>query len=155
MIKRKDMVKLEELEMLEEAELIDEYSYLDDLKKVIGQKDKVALDRLERKIENHESRLERYHKRVLETIKALKKEAFTRDITIVLDDIENEIGYYKQDLSRRISMGHKKFKRYVEEEMWDELGESIIEDLEKDIQIWFALDQKLIGLEEKLIKGEM
>jgi L-rhamnose mutarotase len=155
MIKRTDIVNLEELEMLEEAELIDEYSYMDKLKKLVRQKDKTALDRLERRIENHESRLERYHKRVLETIKALKKEKFTRDIAIVLEEIENEIGFYKEDLSKRISNGHKKFKRYVEEERWDELGESIIEELQNDIQIWFTLDQKLIGLEEKLIKGEI
>ncbi len=155
MIKRKDILNLEELEMLEEAELIDEYSYMDKLKKLVRQKDKTALDRLERRIENHESRLERYHKRVLETIKALKKEKFTRDIAIMLEEIENEIGFYKEDLSKRISNGDKKFKRYVEEERWDELGESIIEELQNDIQIWFALDQKLIGLEEKLIKGEI
>lgn len=155
MIKRKDIVNLEELEMLEEAELIDEYSYMDKLKELVGQKDKAALDRLERRIESHESRLERYHKRVLETIKALKKEKFTRDIAIVLEEIENEIDFYKEDLSKRISNGHMKFKRYVEEERWDELGENIIEELQKDIQIWLALDQKLIGLEEKLIKGEI
>lgn len=152
MVNRRNMVNLEELEMLEEAELIGEYSYLEALKKLVTPKDKTELERLERRIENHQARLERYHKRVLETIKALKKEGLVGDIAIKLDEIEDEIDFYRADLSKRISKDHDKFKRYIEGGRWDELGESVIENLQNDVQIWLELDQKLINLEEKLIK---
>ena len=152
MANRRNIANLEELEMLEEAELIDEYSYLEALKKLVRQKDKNALDRLERRIELHQARLQRYHKRVLKTIKALKKEGLVGDIAAKLDEIEDEIDFYRTDLLKRISKDHNKFKRYIEEERWDELGESVIENLQNDIQLWLDLDQKLIDLEEKFIK---
>lgn len=155
MVNRKNVANLEELEMLEEAELIGEYSYLEVLKKLVRQKDKTALDRLERRIELHQERLERYHKRVLETIKALKKEGLVGDIAVKLDEIEDEIDFYRTDLSKRISKDHDKFKKYIEEERWNELGQSVIENLQNDIQLWLDLDQKLITLEKKLIKSKM
>jgi hypothetical protein len=154
MVNRRNIKNLEKLEMLEETELIDEYSQLEALRKLVRPKDTTALDRIEKKVEKHQARLERYHNRVLATLEGLKKEGLEGEIANRLDEIMDEIDIYRAHLSERISEDHEKFKGYVEEERWNELGENIIENLQKDVQKWLELDQKLIVLEEKLIKNE-
>lgn len=152
MVNKKPIKKAVKLEKKEKKWLLREYSYLDKLKKDVEKKDKKAAERLAIKMGQYEPRLERTHKKVLESLKSLKKEGLVGEVAKKFDSIEEKINVFRADIVKEISRYTGELKDLIKQEKWQELEDSIVKRLEKDIQGWIILDGKLIKFEEELIK---
>lgn len=151
MNKKNSLEQAEQLERREERRLLKEYSYLEKLKHEITQRNRFAATKLATKIRGFESKIERIHNRILETLKAVKAEGLERKDEKKLEQIEEDINLFKEDLKKRVSGYKSELNEYINQERWDELECCIIDNLKQDIKDWLSLDKKLIEFEQETI----
>ena len=149
--KNEDIKRTERIEIKEEKRLIREYNYLNKLKEDIKKKNFTDAHRIAKKLEGYESKLERFHNRVLDSLEILKSEGLTGDAAQKLDEIENDINLFREDIQKGISINDGKIETLINQNNWDELENYVIENLKQDIKTWLALDKKLIKLEEEIV----
>lgn len=153
MTKNQDLKRTERIEIKEEKRLIREYNYLNKLKEDIKKKNFTDAHRIATKLEGYESKLERFHNRVLDSLDILKSEGLNGDTAQKLDEIENDINLFREDIQKGISINDGTIEALISQNDWDELANYVIENLKQDIKTWLALDKKLIELEEEIIKN--
>jgi len=151
MNKKNSLKKAEELERREEKRLLKEYAYLEELKHEITQRNRSVANKLANKIRGFESKVERIHTRILETLEAIKAEGLELKDEKKLGQIEEDINTFKDDLKNRVSGYKSELNEYINQERWDELECCIIDNLKQDIKDWLSLDKKLIEFEQEII----
>lgn len=151
MNKKNSLKKAEQLERREERHLLKEYAYLEKLKHEITQRNRSVATKLANKIRGFESKIERIHNRILETLKAVKAEDLERKDEKKLGQIEEDINLFKEDLKKRVAGYKSELNEYIDQERWDELECCIIDNLKQDIKDWLSLDKKLIEFEQGTI----
>ena len=151
MNKKNSLKKAEHLERREERRLLAEYAYLEKLKHEITQRNRSVSTKLANKIRGFESKIERIHTRILETLKTIKAEGLEQKDEKKLGQIEDEINLFKEDLKKRVSGYKSELNEFINQERWDELECCIIDNLKQDIKDWLSLDKKLIEFEQETI----
>jgi hypothetical protein len=147
--KAKVALKAEEKE---EKWLLNEYYYLERLKRKAKSKDENAGRSLARKLGRSERKLEVVHKKVLNLLHLLI--IGYPKYSDKVKKIESSVNVFSADLKKELSALGGEVTQLIKDKKWDELADSVIAKIEKDIKGWEALDEEVVKLEVKLAKKE-
>lgn len=147
----KRMRKIRQLEAREERELQRENALVNKLKEYVRSRNAKATERIATRIQRYEMRLERTHRRVLRNLEDLKSDDLDHRTLESIQRIEDDIGFYLEDINDMASRDEERIVELVDEESWEELEQFVIENLKRDIRRLLEIDKALLEVEDHLL----